>query len=343
MNMGEVWTSSMHGAPWTKGKMNKAIKQLGHRALISFVIDIDKLEDLEELDKHVFAKRPDLVLSVRQIDMKGCYTEELLQIIADLKHITALQLNLLHHIDLSMLGKLERLQFLSITSTKLVNINFISNFRNLQYLSLNGKFADLTPIGDATELDTLILSTTIHEVDFVLRLTQLECLFIHDCTLKGSLAALANSTIKMLSLANIRNLTNLDDIASMHNLSYLRLSLSKVEALCDFSKMHNLRQLELDNMKALKHIDSLWSAQLLEMLELRQISTSIKAKDLEALVEMEYLQQLDFRFIDFNKGRIAALYNWFNQAGKEHILYENIAKDKRMKSMCLLHLQNHIG
>lgn len=341
--MGEVWTSSMHGAPWTKGKMNKAIKQLGHRALISFVIDIDKLEDLQELDKHVFAKRPDLVLSIRQIDMKGRYTEELLQIIADLKHITALQLNLQHHIDLSILGKLERLQFLSITSKKPVNLNFTSNFRNLQYLSLYGEFVDLTPIGDATELDTLILSTTIHEVDFVRQLTKLECLFIHDCTLKGSLAALANSTVKMLSLANIRNLTNLDDIASMHNLTYLRLSLSKVEALCDFSKMHNLRQLELDNMKALKHIDLLWSAPLLEMLELRQISTSIKAKDLEALLEMEHLQQLDFQFIDFNKGRIAALRDWFKQAGKEHILYENIAEDKRMKSMWRIHLQNHIG
>ncbi|CAH1191366.1 MULTISPECIES: hypothetical protein [Paenibacillus] len=341
--MGEVWTSSMHGAPWTIGKMNKAIKQLGHRALISFVIDIDKLEDLQELDKHVFAKRPDLVLSIRQIDMKGRYTEELLQIIADLKHITALQLNLQHHIDLSILGKLERLQFLSITSKKPVNLNFTSNFRNLQYLSLYGEFVDLTPIGDATELDTLILSTTIHEVDFVRQLTKLECLFIHDCTLKGSLAALANSTVKMLSLANIRNLTNLDDIASMHNLTYLRLSLSKVEALCDFSKMHNLRQLELDNMKALKHIDLLWSAPLLEMLELRQISTSIKAKDLEALLEMEHLQQLDFQFIDFNKGRIAALRDWFKQAGKEHILYENIAEDKRMKSMWRIHLQNHIG
>ncbi|HFL3758319.1 TPA: hypothetical protein ACG3RL_004253, partial [Clostridioides difficile] len=268
---------------------------------------------------------------------------ELLQIIADLKHITALQLNLQHHIDLSILGKLERLQFLSITSKKPVNLNFTSNFRNLEYLSLYGEFVDLTPIGDATELDTLILSTTIHEVDFVRQLTKLECLFIHDCTLKGSLAALANSTVKMLSLANIRNLTNLDDIASMHNLTYLRLSLSKVEALCDFSKMHNLRQLELDNMEALKHIDLLWSAPLLEMLELRQISTSIKAKDLEALLEMEHLQQLDFQFIDFNKGRIAALRDWFKQAGKEHILYENIAEDKRMKSMWRIHLQNHIG
>ncbi|WP_342551176.1 hypothetical protein [Paenibacillus sp. FSL R7-0652] len=341
--MGEVWTSSMQGTPWTIRKMNKAVKQLGHRALVSFVIDIDKLEDLQALDKHVFAKRPDLILSVHQIDMKGCYTEELLQTIAGLKHITALQLKLYHPIDLSILGKLEQLQFLSITSNKPVNLEFLSNFRNLQYLSLHGTFVDLAPIEDAAELDTLILSTNFHELNFIRHLNQLECLFIHDCTLKGSLEGLADSNVKMLSLANIRNLTDLNDITSMHNLIYLRLSLPKVEALCDFSKMNNLRQLEMDHMKALKHIDQLWSAPRLEMLQLRQISTSIKAEDLEPLTEMKHLQQLDFRFIDFNKGRIAALRSWFNQAGKDHILYENIAEDKRMKSMWLIHLQKHLG
>lgn len=91
------------------------------------------------------------------------------------------------------------------------------------------------------ELDTLILSTNFHELNFIRHLNQLECLFIHDCTLKGSLEGLADSNVKMLSLANIRNLTDLNDITSMHNLIYLRLSLPKVEALCDFSKMNNLR------------------------------------------------------------------------------------------------------
>ncbi|MNJ45133.1 Leucine Rich repeats (2 copies) [compost metagenome] len=242
-----------------------------------------------------------------------------------------------------MLGKLERLQYFSITSKKPVSLSFISNFKELQYLSVHGKFLDLTPIGDATWLDTLILSTTIHELDFVRQLPKLECLFIHDCTLEGSLAALADSTVTMLSLASIRNLTELDVIASMHNLTCLRLSLPKVESLCDFSKLHNLRQLELDNMKALKHIDLLWTAQELEMLELREISTTVKAKDLEPLIELKHLQQLDFQFIDFNKGRIATLREWFAQAGKEYILYENIADDQRRKSMSLVHLQKHLG
>ncbi|WP_405113124.1 hypothetical protein MHH28_06300 [Paenibacillus sp. FSL K6-1217] len=338
-----VWTSSMNGAPWTKNKMNTAVKQLRERALISYVIDVDDPQDLLELDQHVFAKRPDLVLSVSQVDMKGRYTKELLQTIAELQHITALQLNLNHSIDLSVLGTLERLQYLSITAKKPVDLSFLASFRQLHYLSVHGRFHDLTPIGDASSLDTLILRTTVHELEFVRRLPKLLCLFIHDSILKGSLDALADSTVPMLSLAAIRNLTGLDVLESMHNLIYLRLCLPKVEALCDFSNMPKLLQLELDQMKSLEVIDPLWSATQLEMLELREISAAVTAKELEPLTAMEHLKQVDFQYIDFNKGRITALREWFAKAGKSHILYENIAEAQRIKPMSLVHLRKHIG
>lgn len=333
----------MNGAPWTKGKMDQAVKQLRKRALISYVIDIDKPQDLLELDRHVFAKRPDLVLSISQVDMKGRYTKELLHIISELQHITALQLNLYHSMDLSVLGKLERLQFLSISAKKPVDLSFISSFKELQYLSLQGKFTDLSPIGDATRLDTLIVRTTIHELEFIRRLPMLQCLFIHDSILDGSMDALADSSVAMLSLAAIRNFTELDVLADMHNLAYLRLSLPKVKALCDLSNMPKLKQLELDQMKALKHVAPLWAVPRLEMLELRELSAAVTAKDLEPLTELEHLQQVDFQFIDFNKGRISKLREWFTQAGKSHLLYENIPEAKRIKPMALMHLRKHIG
>jgi hypothetical protein len=337
-----VWTSSMNGAPWTRGKMDQAEKDLRQRALISYVINVDKPQDLQELDQHLFAKRPDLVLSISHVDTKGRYTQELLQTIAELQHITALQLNLYHSIDLSVLCKLERLQFLSITAKKPIDLSFLASFKQLQYLSVHGKFHDLTPIGGAPSLDTLILQTTIHELEFVRRLPKLLCLFIHDSILIGSLDALANCTVPMLSLAAIRNLTELDALESMSNLTYLHLSLPKVEALCDFSNMPKLRQLELDQMKALEYIDPIWTAPQLEMLQLREISAAVTAKELEPLTAMEHLKQVDFQFIDFNKGRITALREWFAKAGKTHILYENIAEAQRIKPMSLMHLRKHI-
>ncbi|MEK4516042.1 hypothetical protein NSS64_12240 [Paenibacillus sp. FSL H8-0122] len=338
-----VWTSSMNGAPWTRGKMDQAVKELRQRALISYVIDVDKLQDLQELDQHVFAERPDLVLSISQADKNGRYTKELLQTIAELQHITALQLNLNHSIDLSVLGTLERLQYLSITAKKPVDLCFLARLKQLQYLSVHGKFHDLTPIGEASSLDTLILRTTIHELEFVRRLPKLLCLFIHDSILKGSLDALADVTVPMLSLAAIRNLTKVDALESMSNLTYLHLSLPKLEALCDFSNMPGLIQLELDQMKSLEDIDPLWTATQLEMLQLREISAAVTAKELEPLTAMKHLKQVDFQFLDLKKGRIAALRESFAQAGKSHLLYENIAEAQRIKPLSLVHLRKHLG
>lgn len=341
--MSQVWASSMNGAPWTLSKMNEATNHLRQRAFVSYVIDVDKLEDLQELDQYVFAARPDLVLSISQIDVKMRYTDDLIEALANLKHIRALQLNLHQNMDLSKLGKLVHLQYLSIISKKPLNLSFLSSMKELQYLSLLGKYLDLTPIGEASRLDTLRLGTAIQDLGFVHSLPKLVCLFINDCTLDTSLAALADSSVHMLSLAGIRNLTKLHGLESVSQLTYLSLSLSKVEALCDFSGMPHLRQLELDYMPALKHIEQLWTAEQLEVLRLKEIPKAIKAEDLQPVVTLEQLRQLDFQFIDTHKGRINALREWVTQAGKAHILYENMADDQRIKPQALEHLRKHLG
>lgn len=342
--MQEGWTSSMNGAPWTKIKMNQATKQLRHRALISFVIDIDELEDLQELDQRVFAKRPDLILSVTQINMNKPSLEQFILTLAGLQHIRALQLNLHHAVDLNELSQLDQMQYLSIISKKPINLSFISSFKQLQCAFLQGKFVDLSPIQHASQLDTLVLRTAIVNLDFLTALPKLTCLCIQDCTMEvGALAVLANTTVTMLRLASIRNLSQLDDLASMDKLVSLQLVLPNVEQLCDFSKLHQLTQLELEQMKALNDITPLWTAKQLEMLTLREMSPAIKAEALTPLLDMKKLKQLDFQFIDFNKGRIAALRQMFAEAGKSHILYESIAEPFRMRSKTLLQLQQHIG
>jgi hypothetical protein len=62
--MSEPWAASMSGAPWNDDKMINAITQLRNRATISFVVGLDEVHDLRRLDEHVFAKRPDLILSI---------------------------------------------------------------------------------------------------------------------------------------------------------------------------------------------------------------------------------------------------------------------------------------
>ncbi|MGG4482194.1 hypothetical protein [Paenibacillus illinoisensis] len=336
--MSEPWTASMSGVPWNTAKMDNAVKQLRNRATISFVVGADVMEDVAELDKRVFSKRPDLILKITNVEEKGRYTEEFWKIIAELKYVKALELDLKQKQDLNVLGALQRLEFLNIRAAKTQNLEFIRQYKQLQYLSLSGKFDDLAPIEDCIRLSTLVLNCSIETLDFALDLPFIEYLAIDNGALNGPLDVLADSNIRMLRLSSVRNLTLIDELSALHHLEFLHLSLPKVERLCDFSGMKNLRQLELDFMKSLQHIDNLWTTEHLEVLVLKEIHKGIKAEAFERLTDMPSLRQVDFRFIDQGKGRIAAMRKHMMDAGKEHLLYENIPEEQRISSTALVHL-----
>ncbi|WP_260871060.1 hypothetical protein [Paenibacillus xylanexedens] len=57
---------------------------------------------------------------------------------------------------------------------------------------------------------------------------------------------------------------------------------------------------------------------------------------------MDSLMQFDFRFIDHSKGRIAAMRRQMTDAGKEHLLYENIPEEQRIPSMAHVHLSKFL-
>ncbi|MFC9709412.1 hypothetical protein ACFTRD_14795 [Paenibacillus sp. NPDC056933] len=336
--MNEPWAASMSGVPWNEDKMDNAINQLRNRATISFVVGLDEVYDLRKLDEHVFAKRPDLILHISSTDANGRYSEEFLETIAGLKHVVALQLDLKQPQDLNVLSALQNMEFLNIRSPKKQNLDFIRKYKYLNYLALSGKFPDLSPIEDCIRLSTLVLNCDIDQLDFVVGLPFIEYLAIDHCTLTGSLEVLAESNIRMLRLSSVKNLSEIEALGALHNLVFLHLSLPKIERLCDFSHMKNLRQLELDFMKSLQEIESLWTAGGLEVLGLKEIHKGIKAEAFERLTEMQSLRQVDFRFIDHSKGRIAAMRKQMIEAGKGHVLYENIPEEQRIPSMALVHL-----
>lgn len=336
--MSEPWAASMSGAPWSTDKMHSAVKQLRNRATIGFVVGADDAEDLLKLDEQVFSKRPDLILHIYHAEANGRYTDEFLKTLAGLKFVAALHLDLKQRQDLTRLGAMDRMEFLKLRSPKTQSIDFIRSYKFLKYLELSGKFDDLAPIADCIRLDALVLNCSIDQLDFVVDLPLMKYLALDSCTVNGSLNVLADSNVSMLRLSSVRNLVNIDDLAPLDRLAFLHLSLPKVERLCDFSHMRNLRQLELDYMKSLQEIGNLWTADRLEVLMLKEISTRIKAEALGGLTTMECLRQLDFRFIDSGKGRIAALRKRMAEAGKESLLYENIPEEKRIRSMALEHL-----
>lgn len=340
--MKKVWTGSVVGAPWTPRKIGDAARHLRNRATVSFLDGVDTLDDLAELDKKLFSRRPDLILSVSHSDAKSRYSEELLTTLAGLKHVAALQLGLNHTQDLGELAALSRLDLLVLNGNKVIDLDFIRSFKMLRYLRLSGKFVSLSPIVDCISLDALVLNCGIADLGFVASLPSIQYLLIDSCTLEGSLAPLGDSTLSMLSLSAIRNLTSLDELASLRNLEFLHIAQPKVQRLFDFSKLEKLRQLELVYLKGLKEIDLLWTTRRLECLELKEINPGIKAEAFRGIAEMEHLRQIDFRFIDFNKGRINALGKMMAEAGRAGLLMDNIPDSRQIRSMAIEHAAKHL-
>nr|WP_154887881.1 hypothetical protein [Paenibacillus xylanexedens] len=243
--MTSIWHASIQGMPWNEEKMNQAVQHLRRRATVHFRVGVDTYEDLTELDMNVFAARHDLILHISNADPKAEYPSSFLGRLAQLKHVSALQL---------------------------------------------------------------------------------DCAQVQDLTILGS----------------VRKPMSIQGLEQMHGLEYLHVSLPKLEQCCDFSQMPRLRQLELVYMKSLQDIECLWTARALEVLELKEINTAIKAASFVRLAELERLRQVDFRFIDFNKGRIAAIREQLIQQGKSHIIYEHIPEQQRVQSMAIEHLSQYL-
>lgn len=341
LSVSELWHASIQGVPWNAEKMHQAVHLLRRRATVHFRVGADTYEDLAELDAKVFFARPDLILHISHMDPKGVYSSGFLGRLAQLKHVSALQLDLSQAQDLTILGAMEQLQFLRLNSpAKATGLDFITHYTRLTFLELRGKFNGFSSIAACLQLDTLILNCTVESVDVLTELPMLQYLSLDHCELKGGLDVLTQSTISMLKLSSVRKLTSIQGLEQMRGLEYLHLSLPKLEHLCDFSHMTSLRQLELDYMKSLRDIKHLWTARALESIELKEMNTALKADSFAGLTGLEHLRQIDFRFIDVNKGRIAAMRDHLDKAGKSHLLYENIPEHERLNSIGIAHLSH---
>ncbi|MGQ8872704.1 hypothetical protein [Paenibacillus sp. TSA_86.1] len=341
--MTQFWHASIQGMPWNEEKMNQAVQHLRRRATVHFRVGVDTYEDLTELDMNVFAVRPDLILHISNADLKAKYTSIFLGRLAQLKHVSALQLDCSQVQDLTILGALKQLVFLRLNSTaKATDLSFIEYYRDLTYLELHGKFKNLISIEKCKSLETLTLNCSVDCLEFLTELPKLQYLSLDQCELKCELDVLAQSTIRMLKLSSVRKLMSIKGLEQMHGLEYLHVSLSKLEQLCDFSQLPRLRQLELVYMKSLQDIEGLWTASALEVLELKEINTALKATSFARLAELKQLRQVDFRFIDFNKGRIAAMREQLIQQEKSHVIYEHIPEQQRIQSMAIEHISRYL-
>jgi len=269
--------------------------------------------DLENLNKHLFDKRPDLILQVATATKDNTYLAPL----PSLKNVKKLYLT--GYSSLNEIKGMDQLEYLSIynlSNKKTLDIEFLEGLNNLEELRLSAKVKNIDPVGKCKNLKLLYLSTTLDNYGFMQPLDKIKNVMIDSCIASNDFAPLNKPTLEELSILQINKLENIDGIKDFVSLKKLRISLSKLKTLPEMNKLENLRELKL-NLKSWENPEVLKTIPALEKLYMEEINPKLDAEKFYFLTEMQTLKKIDFRFIDFNKKRIEKLNKMFAEKGME--------------------------
>jgi len=208
---------------------------------------------------------------------------------------------------------------------KSTDISYIQDFKNLEYLDIEGgKDIGFENIGKLENLKTLLLHfITINNLNFIAN-TKIDYLLFDGCRLNCDLFVLSQSNLQALVLSENHKLIDLHIIERISTLKKLSITQSKPTELFDFSNLIHLDELHLIGMKSLDSIAYLSSAKSLKTLYINEISTKLKAKDFEILLDLPSLKNLYIDFLDYGKKRIKEVKEMFINAGKSHVLKEEL-------------------
>jgi len=299
---------------WTIEEINVAANETRENGLIHFNSYCNTQSELENLNEHLFKKRPDLILRFTT-ENNSDFT-----LLSRLKNIE--KLSLFGYKSLSQLKDMSHLSFLEIynVNVKALDIDFFEELNNLIDLRLTARVKNLEAIGKCVNLEKLYLSTTINNYNFMQALNKIKIVFIDYCGASNDFGLLNKPTLEELSLTSIKNLENIETVKDFAGLKNLKLSASKIKRLPEMNKMVNLRELELHSMKIWENPEILKTIPSLEKIELEEINTKLNAEQFYFLAEMKTLKEIDFRFIDFNKKRIDKLNKHFIEKGKGNLI-----------------------
>ncbi len=247
-------------------------------------------KDIDNLEEYIFSKRPDVTFRIYEnIGERYLWDLTFLRQLPSLKSFSincvndAKNLDTLHIVErlehLSIgISNLESFDFLkevtlnltslSLDSTKSQKpkIDFISRFKNLEYLYLEKQQKGIESINHLKKLQEIVLrSISTENLDYLIGLNDLWSVDIKLGGIKNFDALKKLPTIKYLELWLIRNLSDISFISELTSLQYLSLqSLKNVTKLPSLEKLKNLRRLCLETMRGLTDLSSLKNASKLE-------------------------------------------------------------------------------
>lgn len=184
---------------------------------------------------------------------------------------------------------------LSLYFYKPISLRFLKNFKNLKRLLVSGSIKDYTPISSCATLESLCISTSgaIDNLDFIKNLF-IKNLMLESFRTKSNSFSIPNlETIETLNISSVTAIVDLSFLADFINLKNLSLFELQSKVLFDFTKLKNLKVLNLTNMFHLENLQELKTIQKLEDLTVhqfyinRKIKTDMKSELLKIIAELQ--------------------------------------------------------
>jgi hypothetical protein len=217
-----------------------------------------------------------------------------------------------YNVDSEVVGMLKKiapdLKSLSIESRlskKPLNIDFVSRFKKLQDLHIEGPCKGVEEIGKLQHLQKLVLrSVSIANLDFLKDLNKLWSVDLKLGSIKDFRALSKVPNLKYLEMWMVKGVSDISFISEMKELQNLHLeSLINISDFPSFKKLTKLRRIRLMNMKGLKQFHKLKSAPALQDFMFTDIH-ELPPEDLLPVLQNPRLKNL-YVYFPSNKKNIA--------------------------------------
>jgi hypothetical protein len=306
---------------WDEAKALKAVEILEEGGRIK-LCETNSPQDVEILDRILFAARPDASLYVRPFRLTHIadtadYSPEFVEALAQMNNLRRLSIWITPNQKLSPLSALSGLTKLWIFPRGNVSMDFVSGMTNLETLRLEGLpsamqgekiggFKSYDPLRNCKSLKNLVV-IMVSKPDFGFA----EHLPIEDlilCDVRGhkNEAALFGESLKQLELTLMSSFgDDMSLLGGCSNLEDLTLNQSKNIKSLSGLDVSSLKRLKVDDMASLTDFSVLRQAKELKSLDLQFLSTKINVKELyDILMSMDSLEEVKVSIIGtINKTR----------------------------------------
>ncbi|GAA4351269.1 leucine-rich repeat domain-containing protein [Angustibacter luteus] len=207
--------------------------------------------------------------------------------------------------DLDLLARLSALRSLAVSGQRRLP-SFLSGYRDLQELSVEGPVANLDSVATLPDLRRLTLrSVNAKALEPLTALDRLDTLVVNLGSADDLRALPSVGRLRHLALWQVRGLTDLSAIGELDELETLRLeSLRQVTALPDLSRLTRLHTIHLETMRGLSDLGPLRTAPALRVLRLVGAG-HLEPADLRPLVDHPTLQRAGLGLGSIRRNRAA--------------------------------------